>query len=260
MAPRPVDSCRLLVLDCVTKLGVLSRDEADSTTPGIGSGVQQRSLLGLLSNVSHGSILVTIGDKDTALALGIKCSDTLSLSAMRGTQAVNLLQKKLGKILEHNSLKIVWAAAIRGLCSSFQDGCYQFRRDCSASDLIKACWRPVIGFLEPTSCKVFTPATALPSFMAFSDRDNIPKSITEFPTCDADASAVSGADQGNESDFQSDKPPQIGDRGGNSSTGASERDVQDLLDAGRIAAGDFGIFSMRQAVQLAMRHWLKNNG
>ncbi|KAH7012455.1 uncharacterized protein B0I36DRAFT_255978 [Microdochium trichocladiopsis] len=282
-----------LVLDGVTKADVLSCSDGEPTTLGNDSGARRRDFLHLLSNVSHGSILVTTTDKDTALALGIKSSDIVPVRAMSAGPAVKLLLKKLGdhdqhskqddmelvKTLEYNPLAIVQAAAyisrhtlpisvnaylqerkrnktsIRAL---FQEQSHQFRRDCSASDYIKACWRPVIEFLKP-SCKDLTPAAALLSFMSFFDRDHIPKSLAESRRSGADESVVTESDQGHQSDLQTDEPPPLGDGSNQYFTDASERDVQDLLDAGLIAKGNPGVFSMHQLVQLAVRHWLKDN-
>ncbi|KAH7010880.1 uncharacterized protein B0I36DRAFT_400926, partial [Microdochium trichocladiopsis] len=204
-----------LVLDGVTDADVLSCGNAESAKPGTDSGIQQRVLWDLVSDVSHGSILVTTGDKYTAPAPGIKSSDIVPVSAMSGTQAVNLLQKRLGN---HDQ---------------------QSGQDHMALQL--------------------TPAASLLSFMAFFDRDHIPTSLIESRKGRADESAVAGADQGNESNLQTDEPSQRGDGGGNRSTDASERGVQVLLDTGFIAKGGPGVFSMPQVVQLAVRYWLKKN-
>ncbi|KAH7021554.1 uncharacterized protein B0I36DRAFT_252482 [Microdochium trichocladiopsis] len=275
------------------KADVLSCSDGEPTTLGNDSGARRRDFLHLLSNVSHGSILVTTTDKDTALALGIKSSDIMPVRAMSAGPAVKLLLKKLGdhdqhskqdymelvKTLEYNPLAIVQAAAyIRrrtlpisvnaylqelkrnktSIGALFQEESHQFRRDCSASDYIKACWRPVLEFLEP-SCKALTSAAALLSFMAFFDRDHIPKSLAESRRGEADESAVTKSGQGYQSDLQTDEPPPLGDGGNQYSTDDSERDVQDLLDAGLIAKRGPGVFSMPHLVQLAVRHWLKDN-
>ncbi|KAH7012236.1 P-loop containing nucleoside triphosphate hydrolase protein [Microdochium trichocladiopsis] len=280
-----------LVLDGVSSADVLSCSDGDPNTPGDDSGAQRRDFVHLLSNVSHGSILVTTRDKDTAMALGIRSSDIVPVRAMRAGAAAKLLLKKLGdqnqqskqdymelvKTLEYNPLAILQAAAyIRrrpqpisvnayeqelkrkktSLGAFFQEGSYQFRRDCSASDYIKACWRPVVEFLEP-SRKATTPAASLLCFMSFFDRDHIPKLLAESQRGGADESAVPESSQGHQSHLQTIEPSPLGDGDNQRSTDAPEGAVQDLLDAGFIAEGDPGVFSMHQLVQLAVaRHRL----
>ncbi|KAK3340124.1 P-loop containing nucleoside triphosphate hydrolase protein, partial [Neurospora tetraspora] len=262
---------------------VMVLDSADD--PDVFFGAERRPLADYLPQSPHGSLLVTTRDKYLASRLVGGYKNTIEIGPMAQSDALLLLEKKLGSLsdtdmavdlvraLDLVPLAISQAAAYiqrmsprssvekylaefrkgeskRAWLLSHDEG--EFRREGGASSAILATWQ--ISFEHIRSKRAS--AADLLSLMSFFDRQGIPESLLRPPHMD-------GAIQERRSDVQH-------DLGSNSSDDEIDNDETDngfednvamLTNFCLVTVSESGdTFEMHGLVQLSTRMWLKACG
>lgn len=264
-----------LILDNTDDDNVLLQEMQAS---GSSNGPTQ-PLLAYLPQSQNGSVLITTRAKSVALRLAEE-SDIIPIEPMNDTDALALLEKKLGKYVDRNNtpklaaalefmpLAIVQAAAyiqqkaprcsVRQYVKEFYKNdkkktCLlnheagHLRRDLEAKNSIIITWQISFDYIH----RIKPSAANLLSLMSFFDRQGIPEALLKTQN-KADIENLNRHTVNYETDDQ--KSDQDED------AGEFEADIQILRDYSFISISvDESTFEMHGLVQLATRKWLEAN-
>ncbi|KAK4446467.1 kinesin light chain [Podospora aff. communis PSN243] len=249
--------------DCDVFYGTTSSDIRDG-----------RPIATYLPQSRNGSIIVTTRNRDLAFRLAGRHQNMIDVGPMAYTDALTLLEKKLGsatdpdvaadlvQALDLVPLAISQAAAYiqaRAPRSSpekyLADG--DLRRDGGASNAILTTWEISFDYIRSKRPS----AADLLSLMSFFDRQGIPGWVLKPSGTAKDTVQVRAEAGDGESDDSSSTTDDDTDDGADEIDGIFEDDVAMLRDYCLITADDTGDeFEMHGLVQLSTRRWLKASG
>ncbi|KAK5652950.1 hypothetical protein OQA88_9429 [Cercophora sp. LCS_1] len=264
------------------------RDVFDSTTSSdIRDG---RPMATYLPQSRNGSIIVTTRNKDLAFRLTGRPQNMIEVGPMTQTDALLLLQKKLGSLsdpdvaadlvqaLDLVPLAISQAAAYiqaraprsspekylaefranegkRAMLLEYDAG--DLRRDGGASNTILTTWQISFKYIQSKRPS----AADLLSLMSFFDRQGIPEWVLKSSGIAKNTMQARAVAGDGESDDSSSATDDDTDDGADDINGGFEDDVAMLRDYCLITTDDTGAeFEMHGLVQLSTRRWLKASG
>lgn len=260
------------------------------------ANASKKPLLEYIPRTQNGSVIITSRSREVALKM-VDHEGLVEVNPMEGSEALELLQKKLGKIqegekqeneqlvgvLEFMPLAIVQAASYirtRAPLCSVSEYLTKFKnsdreatnllrnkvghvnRDWAANHSILVTWRISFDYIHQTKPS----AADLLSLMSFFDRQGIPEHLVRHqPEANYGSRSVSALLSDSSDREISVSGLDLDDSSdgdtSDSDTGPDfEDDITTLRDYSFITINDRSIFMMHRLVQLSTRAWLKKHG